>query len=94
MENNNSLSGSQEFEIKTPPPPRNGYRVGIPTMAEFIRQLDEAEGVWFLFHTYKTKQSGYQRASDAKKKYGYPYEFVARYDENGTSVYGRKLPLF
>lgn len=94
MEENNSLSDGVEFQVKTPPPPRNGYRAGIPLMSEFVRQLDAAEGVWFLFHTYKTKQSGYQRASDAKKKYGYPYEFVARHDENGTSVYGRKVSLF
>lgn len=82
------------FEVKSPPPPRNGYRQGVPLMSEFIKTLDNAEGVWFLFYTYKTKQSGYQRASDAKKKYGYPYEFVARHDENGTSVYGKKNPLF
>lgn len=87
-------AGSSAFEIKTPPPPRNGYRVGLPLMSEFVAFLDANEGVWAVFHTYKTKQSGYQRASDAQKKYGYPYEFVARNEESGTVVYGRKKPLF
>jgi len=82
------------FEIKTPPPPRNGSRVGIPLMSEFVAFLDANEGVWAVFYTYKTKQSGYQRASDSQKKYGPEYEFVARHDENGTTVYGRRRPLF
>lgn len=82
------------FEVRTPPPPRNGYRVGLPLMSEFVSFLDANEGVWAVFHTYKTKQSGYQRASDAQKKYGTDYEFVARNEENGTTVYGRKKPLF
>lgn len=82
------------FPAETPPPPRNGYRSGMPSMDEFIQQLDMAEGVWFLFHIYKTKQSGYQRASDSQKKYGERYEFVARNTEEGTKVFGRKLPYF
>lgn len=82
------------WEIKSPPPPRNGHRLGIPSMEEFVKFLDANEGVWAVFHTYATKQSGYQRASDAQKKYGDRYEFVARFDENGTTVYGRKLPSF
>lgn len=88
METNN------QFEIKTPPPPRNGYRTGLPLMSEFVNFLDVNEGVWAVFHTYDTKQSGYQRASDAQKKYGDRYKFVARHDENGTTVYGMKLPTF
>lgn len=87
MENNS-------FEIKTPPPARNGYREGLPMMSEFIAFLDANEGVWAVFHTYTAKQSGYQRASDAQKKYGPAYEFVARHDSNGTTVYGRKKPVF
>lgn len=82
------------FEIKTPPPPRNGSRVGIPLMSEFVAFLDANEGVWAIFYTYKTKQSGYQRASDSQKKYGPDYQFVARHDENGTTVYGRRRPTF
>lgn len=89
-----SLSGASGFEIKTPPPPRNGSRVGLPLMSEFVAFLDANEGVWAVFHTYATKQSGYQRASDAQKKYGPAYEFVARNSEDGTTVYGRKLPIF
>ena len=89
MENNEGT-----FEIKTPPPPRNGYRSGIPLMSEFINFLDINEGIWAIFHTYENKQSGYQRASDAQKKYGSRYEFVARNDDNGTTVYGRKLSSF
>lgn len=85
---------SSQFELKSPPPPRNGYRVGLPLMSEFVAFLDANEGVWAVFHTYKTKQSGYQRASDAQKKYGTRYEFVARNGEDGTTVYGRKLPYF
>ena len=87
-------TGAGSFEIKTPPPPRNGYRVGLPLMSEFVAFLDANEGVWAVFHTYATKQSGYQRASDAQKKYGPNYEFVARNGEDGTTVYGRKRPLF
>lgn len=87
-------SDAGAFEIKTPPPPRNGYRVGLPLMSEFVAFLDANEGVWAVFHTYATKQSGYQRASDAQKKYGQNYEFVARNGEAGTTVYGRKRPLF
>ena len=82
------------FEIKSPPPPRNGYKLGVPMMSEFIDFLDANEGVWAVFHTYPNKQSGYQRASDAQKKYGYPYEFIARRQEEGTVVYGRKHPTF
>lgn len=82
------------FEIKTPPPPRNGYRSGVPLMSEFVNFLDVNEGVWAVFHTYETKQSGYQRASDAQKKYGNAYKFVARNDENGTTVYGMKVSQF
>lgn len=89
-----SLSESSGFEIKTPPPPRNGSRVGLPLMSEFVAFLDANEGVWAVFHTYATKQSGYQRASDAQKKYGDAYEFVARNGEDGTTVYGRKRPVF
>lgn len=63
-------------------------------MSEFIAFLDANEGVWAVFHTYTAKQSGYQRASDAQKKYGPAYEFVARHDSNGTTVYGRKKPVF
>lgn len=79
------------FEIKTPPPPRNGYRLGLPLMSEFVQFLDANPGVWAVFHTYSAKQSGYQRASDAQKKYGSDYEFVARHTEEGTTVYGRKV---
>lgn len=81
-----------QFEIKVPPPPRNGYRLGMPLMSEFVEFLDANPGVWAVFYTYKTKQSGYQRASDAQKKYGDDYEFVARHTEDGTTVYGRKYP--
>lgn len=93
MEEYEAHSGSP-FEIKSPPPPRNGYRVGLPMMSEFIAFLDANEGVWAVFHTYATKQSGYQRASDAQKKYGPAYEFVARHGEDGTTVYGRKKLVF
>jgi hypothetical protein len=79
-----------EFEIKTPPPPRNGYRLGMPLMSEFVKFLDANPGIWAVFHTYKSKQSGYQRASDARKRYGTKYEFVARHTEDGTTVYGKK----
>lgn len=93
---NEDIFSAQErnFEIKTPPPPRNGSRVGIPLMSEFVEFLNTNEGVWAVFYTYKTKQSGYQRASDSQKKYGPDYEFVARHDENGTTVYGRRKPSF
>ena len=94
MTEENTHTAGEGFKIKTPPPPRNGYRVGLPLMSEFIEFLDANEGVWAVFHTYKTKQSGYQRASDAQKKYGPEYEFVARNEEEGTTVYGRKKPLF
>ena len=86
----NNLTEGQTFQIKTPPPPRNGYRIGMPLMSEFVAFLDANEGVWAMFHIYAAKQSGYQRASDAQKKYGDRYEFVARHDENGTTVYGKK----
>lgn len=82
------------FELKPPPASRNGYRIGVPTMPEFIAFLNANEGVWALFHTYSNKQSGYQRASDNRKKYGSEYQFVARQDENGTSVYGKKNLVF
>ena len=82
------------FQIESPPPPRNGYREGLPLMSEFVAFLDANEGVWAVFHTYSAKQSGYQRAADAQKKYGDGYEFVARKTEKGTTVYGRKIPLF
>jgi len=85
---------TEGFELKTPPASRNGYRMGVPTMTEFIAFLNANEGVWALFHTYTNKQSGYQRASDSRKKYGDAYEFVARHDENGTSVYGKKNLVF
>lgn len=85
---------STDFQIESPPPPRNGYREGLPLMSEFVAFLDANEGVWAVFHTYNAKQSGYQRASDAQKKYGDGYEFVARKTEKGTTVYGRKIPLF
>jgi hypothetical protein len=85
---------TKSFELKTPPASRNGYRTGVPTMIEFIAFLNANEGVWALFHIYTNKQSGYQRASDSRKKYGTAYEFVARYDENGTSVYGKKNLVF
>lgn len=85
---------TEQFEIKTPPPARNGYRPGLPMMSEFIKFLDANEGVWAVFHTYGSKQSAYQRASDAKKKYGDRYEFVARRTEEGTTVYGRKKLTF
>jgi hypothetical protein len=90
-ENPSSVGG---FEIKPPPPARNGSRVGMPLMSEFVRFLDANEGVWAVFHTYQAKQSGYQRASDAQKKYGDKYEFVARHTEDGTTVYGRKKLTF
>ena len=83
-----------KFELQAPPPPRNGYRVGMPLMSEFVAFLDANEGVWALFYTYQTKQSGYQRASDAQKKYGVRYEFVARNTEHGTAVFGRKKSTF
>ena len=85
---------SVPFEIKNPPLARNGSRVGLPLMAEFIAFLNANEGVWAVFHTYQSKQSGYQRASDSQKKYGDAYTFVARHDENGTSVYGKKNLVF
>jgi hypothetical protein len=88
------LTTSEQFELKTPPASRNGYKLGVPTMSEFIAFLNANEGVWALFHTYPNKQSGYQRASDNRKKYGDAYEFVARHDENGTSVYGKKNLVF
>lgn len=94
METQESPAPHPSFEIKTPPPPRNGYRVGLPLLDEFVAFLDANEGVWAVFHTYETKQSGYQRASDARKKYGDDYEFVARHGENGTTVYGRKKLMF
>ncbi|CAB4182606.1 hypothetical protein UFOVP1083_9 [uncultured Caudovirales phage] len=87
-------TSSEPFELKAPPASRNGYRMGVPTMSEFIAFLNANEGVWALFHTYTNKQSGYQRASDNRKKYGDGYEFVARQDENGTSVYGKKNLVF
>lgn len=93
MENNAEVSGGS-FEIKNPPPARNGSRVGLPLMSEFIRFLDANEGAWAVFYTYQSKQSGYQRASDAQKKYGDAYEFVARRTEEGTTVYGRKKLVF
>lgn len=82
------------FQIKSPPPARNGVRAGLPLMSEFIKFLDANEGVWAVFHTYTAKQSGYQRASDAQKKYGDRYEFVARKTEEGTTVYGKKKLTF
>ena len=82
------------FEVKAPPPARNGSRLGLPLMSEFIVFLNANEGTWAVFHTYESKQSGYQRASDSQKKYGDAYEFVARHDENGTTVYGRKRSVF
>lgn len=82
------------FEIKTPPPARNGSRLGLPLMSEFINFLNANEGVWAVFHIYESKQSGYQRASDSQKKYGTDYEFVARHNENGTTVYGKKNLVF
>jgi hypothetical protein len=85
---------TQGFQIESPPPPRNGYREGLPLMSEFVTFLDANEGVWAVFHTYSAKQSGYQRASDAQKKYGSDYEFVARKTDKGTTVYGRKIPVF
>ena len=88
------LASSELFELKAPPASRNGYKMGVPTMSEFIAFLNANEGVWALFHTYENKQSGYQRASDNRKKYGNGYEFVARQDENGTSVYGKKNLVF
>jgi hypothetical protein len=94
MSDETNLSLSSTFEIKTPPPARNGSRTGLPLMSEFIAFLDANEGVWAVFHTYESKQSGYQRASDTQKKYGDSYEFVARCEENGTTVYGRKRPIF
>lgn len=93
MEDNKTVSGDG-FQVQTPPPARNGSRVGLPLMSEFVRFLDANEGTWALFHTYSVKQSGYQRASDARKKYGPQYEFVARHTLEGTSVYGRKKPVF
>lgn len=90
----NNLTEGKSFELGTPPPPRNGYKKGMPLMSEFIAFLNANEGVWAVFHTYSAKQSGYQRASDAQKKYGDSYEFVARHDENGTTVYGRKKLTF
>lgn len=80
-----------EFVIKSPPPSRSGYRFDVPIMSEFVSFLDANEGVWAIYHTYATKQSGYQRACDANKQYGKEYEFVARVDENGATVYGRKM---
>jgi hypothetical protein len=91
---NTPTNGSEKWEMKSPPPPRNGHRAGIPSMAEFVKFLDANEGVWAVFHTYGQKQSGYQRASDAQKKYGSDYEFVARYSEEGTTVYGKKKLSF
>lgn len=88
------IESTQNFEIKAPPPSRNGHKLGVPMMSEFIDFLDANEGVWAVFHTYQNKQSGYQRASDAQKKYGSRYEFVARRQEEGTVVYGRRLPTF
>lgn len=93
MENNKETSG-EAFQIQNPPPARNGSRVGLPLMSEFVRFLDANEGTWVIFHTYSAKQSGYQRASDARKKYGNAYEFVARRSAEGTTVYGRKKPVF
>jgi hypothetical protein len=94
MSDDTSLSLASAFEIKTPPPARNGSRVGLPLMSEFIAFLNANEGVWAVFHTYESKQSGYQRASDSQKKYGDGYEFVARNTEQGTSVYGKKNLVF
>ena len=94
MSDETTLSLSTAFEIKNPPLARNGSRVGLPLMAEFIAFLNANEGVWAVFHTYQSKQSGYQRASDSQKKYGDAYEFVARNDENGTTVYGKKNLVF
>lgn len=93
MDNTEQVSDGP-FQIQSPPPPRNGSRVGLPLMSEFIRFLDANEGTWAVFHTYSSKQSGYQRASDAQKKYGPTYEFVARRTEIGTTVYGRRKPVF
>ena len=88
------LSLAPAFEVKNPPQARNGSRLGLPLMSEFVAFLNANEGVWAVFHTYESKQSGYQRASDSQKKYGDAYEFVARYDEKGTTVYGRKKLVF
>ena len=41
---------SVPFEIKNPPLARNGSRVGLPLMAEFIAFLNANEGVWAVFH--------------------------------------------
>jgi hypothetical protein len=94
MTDKTTLSLAPAFEIKNPPQARNGSRLGLPLMSEFVAFLNANEGVWAVFYTYESKQSGYQRASDSQKKYGDAYEFVARYDENGTSVYGRKKLVF
>ena len=94
MEKNKDNLAHSAFEMKPPPPPRNGYRTGLPMMSEFVAFLDANEGIWAVFHTYSSKQSGYQRASDAQKKYGSGYEFVARNDENGTTVYGKNKSVF
>lgn len=94
MTEETTLSLAPAFEIKTPPLARNGSRLGLPLMSEFINFLNVNEGVWAVFHIYGSKQSGYQRASDSQKKYGDAYEFVARHDENGTTVYGRKKLVF
>lgn len=94
MTDKTTLSLASKFEIKTPPPARNGSRLGLPLMSEFVAFLNANEGVWAVFHTYESKQSGYQRASDSQKKYGDAYEFVARHDENGTTVYGKKKLVF
>jgi hypothetical protein len=90
----NAHGHDPQWEMKSPPPPRNGHRVGIPNMKEFVEFLDANEGIWAVFHTYSQKQSGYQRASDAQKRYGTDYEFVARHEESGTTVYGRKKLSF
>ena len=94
MEKESTPPAHPGFEIKPPPPARNGYRAGLPMMSEFVTFLDANEGVWAVFHTYLAKQSGYQRASDAQKKYGDRYEFVARNSDEGTTVYGRRKLTF
>ena len=80
------------FEVKDPPHQHTNADNMPPKLKHFFVFLVANEGQWCKYHAYVNKQSGWQRAMTANRKYGaLGYQFTSRTEDGKAVVYGRKI---
>lgn len=80
------------FEVKDPPHQHTNAGDMPPKLKHFFVFLAANEGQWCKYHAYVNKQSGWQRAMTANRKYGaLGYQFTSRTEDDKAVVYGRKI---